>query len=297
MTQHKFGGNHTKIKLELVRLYIDFYTRVLKNQPFKLIYIDPFAGSGECEVKTSRQLKDKNTIDAFENTEHQPAISNTTTIDGSAKIALEIDRLFDEYYFIENDSSRYKQLEELKQQHTDKEIHLYKGDANHKLIEILENINWNNSRAIIFVDPYGMETEWETLTKIANTKAVDLWYLFPLSGVYRQAANDYEKVDKDKAAAIDRMLGTNKWRTTFYENKQDDMFSDDPLRQRIACVEDIVRFARERLNTIFASVPEPRILPDKGSAQFALFFAAANPKAATLALRGADHILKKMSLH
>ncbi|MCW9004921.1 MAG: three-Cys-motif partner protein TcmP, partial [Gammaproteobacteria bacterium] len=105
MTSHKFGGSHTKIKLELVRLYIDFYTRVLKNQPFNLIYIDPFAGSGECEVKTSQQREDKKTIDVFENTEHKPSKTNTTTIDGSAKIALSIDRLFNEYHFIEYDST------------------------------------------------------------------------------------------------------------------------------------------------------------------------------------------------
>lgn len=293
---HKFGGAHTQIKLELVRLYIDFYTRVLKNQPFKLIYIDPFAGSGECEVRSSRLKKDKNTIDVFEDTEHEPSSSNTIMIDGSAKIALGIDRLFNEYHFIENHNSHFTQLESLKKDHPDKEIYLYKGDANETLLGILNKIDWKSSRAIVFMDPYGMETEWDTLVKIAATKAVDMWYLFPLSGVYRQAANDYEKVDNEKAAAIDRMLGTDGWRTAFYDDRQDDLFADEPALKRIADIKDIVRFSRERLGSIFASVPEPRILPDKGPAQFALFFAAANPKAATIALRGANHILKKMSL-
>ncbi len=296
MAAHRFGGNHTKIKLEVVRLYIDFYTRVLKKQPFKLIYVDPFAGSGDCEIKISAKRKDTNTIDAFENTEHEPSLTNTATIDGSAKIALNIDRLFDEYHFVEENAKRYEQLESLKAQHNDKVIHLYKGDANKKLLKILQQVNWKNTRAIIFIDPYGMETEWETLVAIANTKAVDLWYLFPLSGVYRQAANNYDSMDKGKIEAINRMLGTDEWQTTFYESKQGDMFGSEPLLQRTADIDDIVRFTQERLSSIFAEVPEPKLLPDTGPVMFALFFAVANPRAASISLRGANHIIKHMKL-
>ncbi len=296
MTAHRFGGNHTKIKLEVVRLYIDFYTRVLKKQPFKLIYVDPFAGSGDCEIKISAKRKDINTIDAFENTEHEPSLTNTATIDGSAKIALNIDRLFDEYHFVEENAKRYEQLESLKAQHNDKVIYLYKGDANQKLLKILQEVNWKNTRAIIFIDPYGMETEWETLVAIANTKAVDLWYLFPLSGVYRQAANNYGSMDKGKIEAINRMLGTDEWQTTFYESKQDDMFGSEPLLQRTADIDDIVRFTQERLSSIFAEVPEPKLLPDTGPVMFALFFSVANPRAASISLRGANHIIKHMKL-
>jgi len=39
--QH-FGGNWTAIKLAKLKDYIDAYMRVMKNQRFKLTYIDAF---------------------------------------------------------------------------------------------------------------------------------------------------------------------------------------------------------------------------------------------------------------
>ena len=32
----------------------------------------------------------------------------------------------------------------------------------------------------LFLDPYGMQVEWETIRSIASTQAIDLWVLFPL---------------------------------------------------------------------------------------------------------------------
>ena len=45
-TEHSFGGPWTQEKLEILSRYLDAYTTALKNQPFRLIYIDAFAGPG-----------------------------------------------------------------------------------------------------------------------------------------------------------------------------------------------------------------------------------------------------------
>jgi len=272
MVSHKFGGAWTAIKLDLVKRYFRFYTVCLKNQPFKLIYIDAFAGSGDCEITT----------------EDGPEV-----IDGSARLALNNDPPFHEYHFIENDHDRFSALEKLQKHNSDKKIYLYNADANTAVMKVCRSINWRNTRATMFLDPYGMHVNWEMLVEIANTKAIDLWYLLPLSGIYRQAANNYDNVDKHKAAALDALLGTTEWRNAFYsEDPQSDMFNEEPSIIRTAGVKDIVRYSRERLQTIFAEVPEPRILPETGPPRFALFFAVANPRAATLSIRAANHILK-----
>ena len=272
MTTHKFGGAWTAIKLDLVKRYFRFYTTCLKNQPFKLIYIDAFAGTGNCEITTE---------------------DGTETIDGSARLALNNDPPFHELYFIEQNNKRFKALQELKRENPERIIHLFKDDANSKVMEVCKSINWKNTRATMFLDPYGMHVGWEMLKEIANTKAIDLWYLLPLSGIYRQAANNYANVDPDKEAALNFLFGTNAWKTAFYdEDPQEDMFSDEPALIRTAGVKDITRFSRELLQTIFASVPEPRILLNNGVPMYALFFAVANPRAATLSLRAANHILK-----
>ena len=44
--------------------------------------------------------------------------------------------------------------------------------------------------------------EWATLQAIANTKAIDVWFLFSLSGLYRQAARSSEDITEEKRLAI-----------------------------------------------------------------------------------------------
>jgi hypothetical protein len=41
-----FGGQWTQRKLAKVSSYLTAYTTALKNMPFRLIYIDAFAGTG-----------------------------------------------------------------------------------------------------------------------------------------------------------------------------------------------------------------------------------------------------------
>ncbi|HSN87955.1 MAG TPA: three-Cys-motif partner protein TcmP, partial [Thermoanaerobaculia bacterium] len=43
---HRFGGDWTATKLEILRRYLEAYTTALKNQPFRTAYIDAFAGTG-----------------------------------------------------------------------------------------------------------------------------------------------------------------------------------------------------------------------------------------------------------
>ncbi len=42
----EFGGPWTQKKLRILGLYLNAYTTALKNQRFRLVYIDAFAGSG-----------------------------------------------------------------------------------------------------------------------------------------------------------------------------------------------------------------------------------------------------------
>ena len=42
-----FGGRWSDIKLDALRGYLKAYTTALKNQPFRIGYIDAFAGAGD----------------------------------------------------------------------------------------------------------------------------------------------------------------------------------------------------------------------------------------------------------
>ena len=51
----KYGGPWTREKLNILEKYLNAYTKALKDQPFKLMYIDAFAGNGR--VKTPQQSR------------------------------------------------------------------------------------------------------------------------------------------------------------------------------------------------------------------------------------------------
>ena len=59
-------------------------------------------------------------------------------------------------------------------------IGIQKGDANTRLASFVNSTDWRKSRAVVFLDPYGMQVDWETIVKLGRTEAVDLWLLFPL---------------------------------------------------------------------------------------------------------------------
>lgn len=275
MKEHKFGGVWTELKLNTISKYLSFYTKALNNVKerygWDLIYIDAFAGTGECTVKEL----------------HAP-------IDGSAKIALQTIPCFDKYIFIEENEEYADALDKLCTEHSDKETHIYNDDANNRISEICNSINWKKNRAVMFLDPYGMEVKWPALESIARTKAIDVWYFFPLSGLYRQAARRYEALDKGKEKAIDELLGTREWRAAFYEKPaQGDLFNVDPSAERTMAWDDLIRYVREeRLKSIFAEVSKPLILPRTGVPRFALFFAVSNPGAVGLSMKVANHILE-----
>lgn len=79
-TKQNFGGPWTVEKLDILSRYLEFYTTALKEQPFQLVYIDAFAGTGRIKIGDE---------DDYE------------IIDGSARLALQANGNFAEYIFIE----------------------------------------------------------------------------------------------------------------------------------------------------------------------------------------------------
>jgi three-Cys-motif partner protein len=198
-TTHKFGGIWTHQKLEVLSQYLSRFTTAFKNQSWaKTVYIDAYAGTGTCDIKVNQRI---------------------FSIAGFAKLALDTEPVFDELVLIEQDKTRFGHLERLREAFPKHKIHIYKGDCNQLLTEILSKHLSTKHRGVIFVDPYGMNISWSVLETIASSKKLDVWYLFPLSGLYRQAARNIEDVDDGKAAAIFRLLGDSDWRTQLYRKE------------------------------------------------------------------------------
>jgi three-Cys-motif partner protein len=219
-------------------------------------------------------------------------------LDGSVRLALEVNPRFDKYIFIEKDRDRCDQLERLKEERPDlaTDISVKQGDAN-KIIQELCRKNWKSRRAVLFLDPYGMEVEWTTIEKIANTEAIDLWLLFPLGiGVNRLLPRSGQ-IPEGWRTRLDRFLGTDDWYEAFYQvETRPNLFGDEETTVVKRGVETIGEYFIGRLKSVFPGVaPKPKILMNSTGCPLYLFcFAVSNPnpKACGIALDIANHILK-----
>ena len=278
--QHLFGGVWTRIKLEALEKYLVAFNTALSKQHFTRIYIDAFAGTGRCDITVN---------------------GAKTSIDGSARRALAADPGFHKYCFIELLPKKLAALRSLEAAHPGKTIEVIPSDANAALKALCAQYRWQNERAVLFLDPFGMHVEWTTLEVIAKTGAIDVWYLFPYAGLYRQAAKNADALDADKEASLTRVLGTDDWRKAFYvQKRQTDLFGGDDGDERSADHRAMLDFVSKRLKGLFPAVTAPKVLYQGGNSKnpsgaplFALYFAASNPnpKAFGLATKIAKDIL------
>jgi three-Cys-motif partner protein len=287
---HAFGGEWTSRKLDVLTKYLAAYTKALKDQPFRKAYIDAFAGTG---YRTQRVERSSSSDLLFPDLA-EPAPQ--ALLDGSARMALKVTPRFDRYIFIDSSQDRCAQLETLKEEFPDLagDITIRTTDANLE-IQKLCAMNWKSHRAVLFLDPYGMQVEWQTVAAVASTKAIDMWLLFPLGiGVNRLLTKSGDISDSWRSR-LDKLLGTADWYDEFYAvEPTPTLFGTDEQRVIKAATETIGRYFNQRLKSVFAGVSEnPAVLRNsKNCPLYLLCFAAGNAKGAPIAIRIADNLLE-----
>ena len=106
MAGGKWGGAWTDEKLETVRSYLDAYTTALKSQPFRLFYVDAFAGPGRFQASGGESASS-----LFGEDERA---SYWGWRRSSPRLALEVeDKPFDELIFVDSDKKHIASLEEI----------------------------------------------------------------------------------------------------------------------------------------------------------------------------------------
>jgi three-Cys-motif partner protein len=146
---------------------------------------------------------------------------------------------------------------------------------------------------VVFLDPYGMQVEWATIETLAKTKAVDLWYLFPLGvGVSRLLPHG-GRIDSRWEKRLSAVFGTGDWKTEFYRTESNEgLFGPHETTKRDASVSHIKEFIEKRLSSCFTKVASGLVLRNsRSSPMYLLCFAAANERGGPKALRIAQWIL------
>lgn len=283
-----FGGDWTSDKLGRVRDYLIHYKQALKNQPFQLIYIDAFAGTGYNIPKKHRDTQDL----------LLPEFSEQETlkfIEGSATIALRIEPPFDKYIFIEQHRKRFTELQKLKDEFPSHNIEVVKADANEYIKSICER-QWRLERAVLFLDPFGMQVTWDTIEAIAGTKAIDLWLLFPLGVAVNRLLKKDAQIPDMWRQKLDAMFGETSWYDVFYETTPvPGLFGEEMITRKTGTFDSISSYFVNRLKTVFPKVAENPLplVSSNNNPLYLLCFAAANPKGAPIAVKIAQHILRR----
>ncbi len=186
-TAQEFGDEHTRKKLETVEKYLSVYTTALKNTPFKLLYVDACAGSGSSVPKATLEQPHPNQVllDGF-----APPVADTDAIIvGSAIRALGVSPPFHKYLLNDAKQSNVDALRKSVREdfpHLADRVELTRLDANEMLRSLCASQDWNETRAVVFLDPFGLQINYATLELLGHTKAVDVWYLVPVFAMYRQ---------------------------------------------------------------------------------------------------------------
>lgn len=287
-----FGGRWSDRKLKALADYLAAYTTALKNTPFRLVYIDAFAGAG------LRPVPRKETEDYLLFSDEEGTEENPTYRHGSPLIALRNQPPFHEFIFVERDVDSITKLKSevaVMPEAKNRAIQFIQGDANEKLLEITHS-DWRSRRAVAFLDPFALDVNWSTIEAIAKTQSIDMWLLFPAMAVNRMLPRNGD-IPPAWENRLNRLFGEDDWKKAFYQkSNQTDWFSDlFPSSKTPRIFEDLSGYVTQRLASVFAKVHQtPLILKNStGSPLFLLCFASGNPRGAPIAIDIAQHIINK----
>ena len=135
-TTQKFGSAHTEQKLAKLSSYLGSYTTALKYQRFHTVYFDAFAGTGGVEIRGESMPL----FDIFESRQF---------IEGSARRALQLKNLFDEYIFVELDEPKANELKETiatEFPHLAERVSVIIKDSNVVLENFCKQRNWHGKK-------------------------------------------------------------------------------------------------------------------------------------------------------
>ncbi len=294
----RFGGDWTEQKLEVLGKYLARYLTALKNKKFHKVYIDAFAGRGIIHPNEKKGIVE---------TEFPGFEDQQRFLEGSPIRALKLKEPFDEYIFIEKQKKYCLELEErIKREAPGREgrTKIYNCDANVAIRGLCSEVGWpGNLRAVMFLDPFGMEVNWETIELIAETKAIDLWCLFPLGVALNRLLKTDGKIQEAARKKIDGVIGTKEWYDKFYKREEREPSLFDSHEQLTVIKKETMSFIgtyfNDRLKTIFAGVFDPPgvLKNSKNNPLYLLCFALGNPslKAKWLALKLAGGCLKDLT--
>lgn len=286
-----WGGQWTEEKLDAFEKYVKAYLTILNKYRDKyhwpVFYFDGFAGSGTREadsntedIKLENELFGGNTS-AEERAVYQGAAERIVSLEGKGV------QSFDRYYFIDKSKEVCDELKaKLSKYNVSGLEYFLPMDANDAVKQFAGKVQKTNARALIFIDPFGMQLNWESIESLKGLP-VDLWILVPTGVIINRLLEknyDPEKgfIHAGKLTSFFGMTAAEIQKVFYREEHEATLFGEqDIITKKENPIEKIANLYVTRLKTIFQKVtPKPLILRNNHNLPIYHFVFASNNAAA-----------------
>jgi len=282
-------GPWAREKLDALQRYLDYYTKVLKNQRWRTIYVDAYAGGGRAVVRSAATageqppeaalpLLDEGQIDA----------DQSEFIHGSPLVALEIPNPFSRYVFIDPDRARVRELETLQADYANtRQIDvLPMGAADGIRWVVSRNVSRTTHRGVVFLDPFGAGMDWATVKALADTRLFEVVVNFALNMAIQRMLPNSAQFQTGWRERLDTYFGTPNWYDEVYETRND--LLGPVTRKRDDYLNRLLALYLARLEAAFGLVSLPKLIRNtRGVPLYYLIWAGQHRKG----LQGANWIL------
>ncbi len=262
-------GRWSEEKLDLLAKYLKAYSVIMNEQKKSWLrayyYVDAFAGSVRPRAKEDEQRY----------------------IDGSPLRALQTEPRFDRYWFVDVSPRRVERVQRLRKEFPDCVIDVRRGNCNEVLCnEIVPQLPYSSKqRAFVFLDPYGLQVDWETVRELANTRTCDIFVNFSVMGVTRLLPRD-QNPEPEVVEQLSKVMGSTDWISQIYqepESTQLPLFGDpeEPTVSRDTIKSEwLAGLYTEQLRSLFPHVSRPVLMRNStNSVLYALCLASHNQTA------------------
>lgn len=277
-------GPWAEQKLTALAAYLDFYTKVLKNQRWwKTIYLDAFAGGG---LATLRSRSASPALSQSLLDDPQP-VEQAQVVVGSPRRALDLANPFDRYVFVDADPKRIAQLYNIKQEYSNqRQIDVRQGSAADQIVWLISQVSKRTHRGVAFLDPFGAHLPWSSVRVLAETKVFEAIINLPLHMCINRLATLDPDIPPAWRAQLDDFFGPG-WYEEAYESR-DDLFGSTTTKRADAS-QRLLDFYRRNLRSAFGHVSQPMLIRNtRGSPLYYIIWAGPHSKG----LEGADYVLR-----
>jgi three-Cys-motif partner protein len=281
-------GRWAREKLDALARYLDFYTKVLKNQTWRTVYLDAYAGGGRAVVRAEERsaLSGPNLFgeDAPIDAEERELV------DGSPRVALATANPFDRYVFVDPNPHRVAELNALKAEYgAARTIDILPSTAAEGIAWMTaQSISRRTHRGVAFLDPFGAKLDWASIQKLADTGLFEVVVNFALSMALQRMLPNSGEVPDGWTARLDSYFGSRAWFEEVYQKRPGGLFASNGNEKRPDYSERLLELYRARLRTAFGHVSSARLIRNtRGAPLYYLLWAGPNKKG----LEGAEYIL------